>query len=188
MDVARWEQRLRSKRKGKDHFFKTHPQSPLPWPDQKVFKGLSYFPLDPAFRFELDLEEHLNKETIQVGATRGQTRDLVRWGQFRFSVGSRKQILQVYRSDPSEDRLFVPFRDATGKEETCEKGRYLDLEPELHLLENGKWVLDFNEAYNPWCEYSQEYVCPFVPAENQLDVSIKAGEKRFSSGEGGEGT
>ncbi len=179
MDISRWEQRLDNKRKGKDHFFKVHPQSPLSASDQDTFDGLAYFPLDPEFRFELELHEHPEKNTIQVGATHGQTRDLIRWGEFRFQIDSRKLVLQAYKSDPSEDRLFVPFRDTTGGRETYEKGRYLDLEPGLHLLDDGKWVLDFNEAYNPWCEYSQEYVCPFAPAENWLDVPVRAGEKRF---------
>jgi len=179
MDVSRWEQRLISKRKGKDHFFKAHPQSPLSASDMQSFKGLAYFPLDPEFRFELELHEHPEKETVQVGASHGQTRDLIRWGEFRFRVNDREQVLQAYKNKPSEGGLFVPFRDPTGGRETYEKGRYLDLEPELHLLDDGKWVLDFNEAYNPWCEYSQDYVCPFAPAENWLEVPILAGEKRF---------
>jgi len=34
-------------------------------------------------------------------------------------------------------------------------------------------------AYNPYCAYSDEYVCPFPPRENSLPVPIRAGEKNF---------
>ena len=46
--------------------------------------------------------------------------------------------------------------------------------------QEGKWILDFNQAYNPWCAYSEAYTCPFVPVENWLEVPILAGEKNTS--------
>ena len=58
-------------------------------------------------------------------------------------------------------------------------GRYMDLEPGGHLTSNGTWIVDLNQAYNPWCAYSDSYVCPFVPSENRLDVLIRAGKKRY---------
>jgi uncharacterized protein (DUF1684 family) len=179
MDLSGWEQRLLNKRKGKDHFFKTHPQSPLPWPDRKVFEGLAYYPLEPDLRFELELEEYPEKETVRLDASHDETREYLRWGRFNFSIDARDQVLHAYKSEPSDGRLFVPFRDETSREETYPKGRYLDLEPELHLLDDGRWIVDFNEAHNPWCDYSQDYVCPYAPDENRLDVPIRAGEKRF---------
>lgn len=44
---------------------------------------------------------------------------------------------------------------------------------------DGKWILDFNKAYNPWCAYSQDYACPFVPPENWLNVPLYAGERNY---------
>jgi uncharacterized protein (DUF1684 family) len=32
-------------------------------------------------------------------------------------------------------------------------------------------------AYHPFCYYNEEYDCPFPPAENRLQVPIKAGER-----------
>jgi uncharacterized protein (DUF1684 family) len=87
--------------------------------------------------------------------------------------------LQAYKSDPADDRLFVPFRDKTSGDETHGAGRYLDLEPERHLTADGTWILDFNEAYNPWCAYSDAYACPLVPPENWLPVPVWAGEKEY---------
>ena len=42
-----------------------------------------------------------------------------------------------------------------------------------------KILVDFNRAYNPFCEYNEKYICPFAPKENWLDITIQAGEKRF---------
>ena len=40
----------------------------------------------------------------------------------------------------------------------------------------GSDVIDFNEAYNPYCAYNEQYDCPFPPPSNRLDVPIRAGE------------
>ncbi|MBA7567111.1 hypothetical protein ES708_08811 [subsurface metagenome] len=111
--------------------------------------------------------------------TKGNEQDFLRWGEFRFKIGGKEQTLQAYRSNPQEEMLFVPFRDATSGKETYGAGRYLDLEPERDRTADGKWILDFNKAYNPWCVYSEVYTCPFVPIGNWLEVSIQAGEKNY---------
>jgi len=80
-------------------------------------------------------------------------------------------------------RLFIPFRDATSGQETYGAGRYLDLEADQHLTADGKWIVDLNRAYNPWCAYSEDYVCPFVLPENWLEVPIRAGEKSYGAHE-----
>jgi uncharacterized protein (DUF1684 family) len=41
-------------------------------------------------------------------------------------------------------------------------------------------VADFNLAYNPYCAYSEEYSCPIPPAENRIDVPIRAGELNYA--------
>jgi uncharacterized protein (DUF1684 family) len=42
-------------------------------------------------------------------------------------------------------------------------------------------IIDFNNAYNPYCAYNKEFTCPLVPEENHLDIKIYAGEKSFLS-------
>ena len=76
-----------------------------------------------------------------------------------------------------EERLFIPFKDATTGKETYPAGRYLDMESGTGQMPDGKWILDFNNAYNPWCAYSTDYACPLTPQENILEVEILAGEK-----------
>jgi hypothetical protein len=87
--------------------------------------------------------------------------------------------LQVYKTISYEDILFVPFRDLTSGKETYGAGRYLDLKAGKDQTPTGKWLLDFNKAYNPWCAYSEDYACPLTPPENWLNVPIYAGEKDY---------
>lgn len=182
MDTTLWKQGIEEARKQKDWFFGSHPQSPLPAARRSTFKGLAYYPIDPAYRFGLDLHEHEDKEVVEIGDTAGQMRTLWRWGEFRFPIGGHACTLQAYKSDRGEERLFVPLRDKTSDKETYGAGRYLDLEPARHLTSEGKWIVDFNEAYNPWCAYSEDYACPFVPPENWLQVPVRAGERNYEHG------
>jgi uncharacterized protein (DUF1684 family) len=111
--------------------------------------------------------------------TKGNEQDFVRWGVFRFKIAIKEQSLQAYKSSLKEERLFIPFKDATSGKETYGAGRYLDLEPDRDRTPEGRWILDFNQAYNPWCAYSEAYTCPFVPEEDWLEVPIYTGEKEY---------
>ena len=181
-DRTDWRAQLEAQRREKDNFFALHLQSPIPMSQRRQFTGLAYFPVDPAYRFELQLHEHQLKEATEVADTGGNVRRLLRWGEFRFELEGQQCTLQAYKDDPEDERLFVPFRDETSGKETYGAGRYLDLEPRRHLTVGDKWVVDFNDAYNPWCAYSEEYVCPFVPPENWLTVPVRAGEKKYQLG------
>jgi len=177
--IHEWEKLLKMEREQKDTFFSIHPQSPIPLEERGKFKGLDYYPPNPDYRFALKLHEHPKKKRIEMSYTRGDEKEFLRWGEFRFEIGGKEQVLQAYKSNPDEERLFVPFRDATSGKETYGAGRYLDLEPGIHLTVERKWIIDFNRAYNPWCAYSENYTCPFVPPENWLKVLIRAGEKKY---------
>ena len=179
MQISEWNEGIEQEREVKDRFFAEHWQSPIPAKDRTRFGGLAYFPPDPTYRFELELHEHEEKGAVRMAYTKGQERDFLQWGEFRFKVGDREQAIQAYKNDPTEERLFILFRDATSGKETYGAGRYLDLEPDRHQTAEGKWILDFNEAYNPWCVYSEDYTCPLVPSENWLEVPIRAGEKNY---------
>jgi uncharacterized protein (DUF1684 family) len=179
-----WEATIRQNRAEKDEYFGSNPHSPIPPADRDSFEGLSYYPIDERYRFELPLHEHDDPGSVTVGTSTGGERDYLRWGEFRFAVDGEDVTIQAYRSDPDDDRLWVPFRDETSGEETYGAGRYLDLEPPAHRTGSGTWILDFNEAYNPTCAYSENYDCPLPPTENWLEVRIAAGEKAYESGTG----
>lgn len=174
-----WKERIAEEREFKAGFFAAHPQSPIPSEEREEFKGLDYYPPDPDYRFELELHEHPEKKRIKMAYTRGEEQQFLRWGEFRFKITDQEQVLQAYTSTSDDKRLFIPFKDATSGKETYGAGRYLDLEFEKHRTAEGKWILDFNKAYNPWCAYSENFTCPFVPPENWLIVSIRVGEKNY---------
>jgi len=50
---------------------------------------------------------------------------------------------------------------------------------DLRIPEGDTMMLDFNEAYNPYCTYNVKYSCPIVPRENYVDETIEAGVKAF---------
>ncbi len=172
---------LALQRKEKDYYFQTDPDSPIPLEIRGQMKGLSYFEPDLKFRLRVRLTKLLTPEPVTLATSKGVPRPMVRYGHFDFELDGVKQRLYAYKSAPAaghhhEDAsLFVPFRDATSGKESYGAARYLDLE------ENpaGDHALDFNLAYNPYCAYSDDYVCPFPPKENWLTVPIRAGEKSF---------
>ena len=179
MRIYAWKAQIERERREKDGFFGQHWQSPIPPQGRAEFKGLDYYLPDPDLRFELELYEHEDKKTMRMAYTKGEEQDFVRWGEFRFEIGDEECVLQAYKRDVQEEQLFVPFRDATSGQETYGAGRYIDLDAARNRSADGKWVLDFNRAYNPWCVYSEDYTCPFVPQENRLAVPVRAGEKDY---------
>jgi uncharacterized protein (DUF1684 family) len=179
MSLLDWKASVERARETKDAFFAQSWQSPLPPQGRPAFKGLQYYPPDSSYRFELELHEHPEQQVVRMAYTKGNEQDFLRWGEFRFKIDGKEQALQAYKSSSEEEMLFVPFKDATSGKETYGAGRYLNLEPDRDRTPEGKWILDFNQAYNPWCAYGEAYTCPFVPMENWLEVPIYAGEKDY---------
>jgi hypothetical protein len=181
-DISKWTAGMLKMRMEKDAFFGTHPHSPIPYEKRRDFKRLDYYPVDPAYRFELELHEHDKKEELTMQTSTGDKQHYLRWGEFRFKIGDADCVLQAYKADRKEEGLFVPFRDATSDKETYGAGRYLHL-GYYDKLPDGKWVIDFNMAYNPYCAYAQGFSCPFTPPENWLEAAIPVGEKIWAGHE-----
>lgn len=160
-------------REQKDEFFVHHPQSPLTREQKKNFTGLAYFPGSDDFRFELDLEEFEPKNVVLIQTSTGDVQEYERYGKFHFSIQGQPVELTVYRNDGD---YFLPFVDALAGVETYPAGRYLEPEP----LGAGRFLLDFNLAYNPYCAYNERWSCPLTPPENRLKVAIPAGEKIYA--------
>lgn len=176
--IDNWKEIIEQDRAEKNKYLSTDEKSPIPQEKRSNFRGLDYYPPDRAFSFLLSLHEHAEKAVIVVKDSKGNDRRYIRWGEFHFDIGEVKCTLQTYKSDATEERLFVPFKDLTSGSETYGAGRYLDMETE-ECFSEGKWILDFNEAFNPYCAYNHNYACPLVPPENWLRVRIEAGEKVY---------
>jgi hypothetical protein len=165
---------LKTFRAEKDDFYARHPQSPLTAEQKRGFQGLNYFPENPALRLEVDVETSSASENIQIQTTGGQPQTYQRFSRFKFVVDGQPVELTIYKN---ETGYFLPFVDSLAGKETYPAGRYL--EPEK--LHSGKFLVDFNLAYNPYCAYNEQWSCPITPAENRLKVAVRAGEKIFHS-------
>jgi uncharacterized protein (DUF1684 family) len=161
---------LQLRREKDDYFGKAH-DSPLTVEQRRAFAGLKYFDPDPAFRFEVALEDGPGG-VEEVEMSDGTTDHLQRAGIVRFIVDGIDATLLAFHQG---DELFIPFRDATSGKDTYGAGRYVEAE----ALGNGRYLLDFNRAYNPYCAYNDDWRCPLPPTENWLTVAIRAGEKSF---------
>lgn len=161
-------------RKEKDEFFGGHPQSPLTPEQRKDFHGLQYFPENEGLRLDVKVEEFENKERFEMQTSTGDVQEYERFGKFHFAVDGEEVELTIYQS---QHGFFLPFVDSLAGSETYPAGRYLEPEP----LAGGRFLVDFNIAYNPYCAYNEMWSCPITPAENRLKVAIRAGEKLFHS-------
>ncbi len=163
-----------------DAFLAQHPQSPLDHTQQADFTGLNYYDGNEDFIFEVEVEKFGEDEPlIEMDTSTGDLRPYRRYGRFTFQVNGQDAALTIY-SDPHGHDFFLPFRDATSGNETYGAGRYMDNHrPALTQLSDTQFRVDFNYAYNPYCAYSPAYSCPLPPAENWLQVPIRAGEKDF---------
>lgn len=168
-----WQASIEGDRRGKDEAFRDDPHSPLPTQDRIGFKGLQYFAPDPRYALEADLVRE-EQTTLEIQRSGGDVVVYTRLGHFALTLPEGECRLALYESD---GHPFLPFRDATSGKETYGAGRYLD-PPEVAP---GRFALDFNQAYNPYCAYNEAYSCPFPPPENWLQIPIRAGEKTYAS-------
>jgi hypothetical protein len=144
-------------------------------PRYALYKGLKYFPPDLSYRYELPLTRNPKPEIVVILSTRGNQRRAERVGWFEFMVGEtavRLEAVRLLEPGVGEHDLGIFFRDATTGKESYELGRYVDVKP----LPDGRYLLDFNFAYNPACAYSDHYNCPLPPRANTLTVPVRAGE------------
>jgi hypothetical protein len=132
-----------------------------------------WFPYDPAYRFVVPLER--DAAPLSIGSTTDRARAATRAGWLRFEVdGVANRVMALRLDEPgvAADALEVYYTDGTSGRESY-RMRYVGIAP----ASDGRYVLDFNRAYNPACAYSPHYNCPIPPAENRLSVAIRAGER-----------
>ena len=175
MDGDAYAAEVQKYRQKKDEYFREDQESPLS--STQNFDSLSYYAPDLSWRIRTPLI--LTGDTIlyRMAMTDGKEEMFVRYGRADFTVNDLPLSLYLFRHrEATEDeKLFLPFTDATNGEGTYAGGRYLDVEmPEADTI-----TVDFNLAYNPYCAYSTKYSCPVPPRENHLNLPVKAGEKDF---------
>ena len=159
-------------RREKDVFFRESHHSPLLPEQRSTFTRLSYFPENPELRLKVEVDRFPEQELIQIQTNTGEVLTYTRYGIFKFAVDGDQAELTILEN---ENGYFLPFADSLAGTETYGAGRYI----EPSRLADGRFRVDFNEAYNPYCAYNEMWSCPITPPENRLKVPVRAGEKVF---------
>lgn len=156
-------------------------KSPLTQEDLEKFKSLDFFPINTDFIVEAKFVRTKKEKAFEMKTTTDRTPLYVKYGELHFKLNGKDYQLNVYqnmelvRKPGFKDYLFLPFSDLTCGNESYIGGRYIDFK-----IPKGKTaIVDFNQAYNPYCAYNPKYSCPIVPFENDLIVEIRAGVKKF---------
>ncbi len=164
-------------RVAKNALFKDHPQSPIPLAERDIFRGLLYWPFDPAMRVQAHFV------CIEMTEMRGAAGEVAfsRIGHLEFELQGQQLSLAALWIEGYAGGLFVPFTDATTGHQTYGGGRYLlDTIKSADLGSDAATdtvVLDFNYAYHPSCTYDPRWVCPLAPPDSRLALPIYAGER-----------
>jgi uncharacterized protein (DUF1684 family) len=144
------------------------PQSPA----RSSFKGLDFFPVDPAYRVEARLRRYESPSPREIPTVVGTATEMLAPGLLEFELNAIALTLEPYIGKPEDTSLFLIFKDGTSGKETYGAGRFLSA-----TLEDDRALLDFNKAYNPPCAFTPFATCPLPPPQNRLDVAIRAGER-----------
>lgn len=155
--------------------------SPLEKSDRVGFKSLDFFPIHKNFFVIAKFVRTEKEKPFKMKTSTDRMPVYVKYGEVHFAIDGKNLKLNVYRNIELskkvayKDYLFLPFSDLTSGKESYIGGRYID----LSIPKGNTIAVDFNTAYNPYCAYNSNYSCPKVPLENDLNIEIKAGVKKF---------
>ena len=155
--------------------------SPLLKKDLIDFKGLPFYKIDSQYIVTAKIERIDDSKPFKMKTTTDRRPEYVVYAVATFKIKGESHQLNIYKSYGTskpeyEDHLFLPFTDETSGNDTYGGGRFID----LRVTKENKIVIDFNQAYNPYCAYNHGYSCPIPPTDNHLKVRIEAGVKYVS--------
>jgi uncharacterized protein (DUF1684 family) len=143
-------------------------------------KSFEHFPFDPAAVHRVTLRPAAVPRSQRLLAPDGVEVEATDAGTVEIRIGESSRTLQVMRlpgATEDESELEIYFRDGTAGNGSYPAGRFVSLIPG----EDGRHLLDFNRARNPFCAYNTVYPCPAPWRGNILAPAIRAGE-RYSGG------
>ncbi|HLS31523.1 MAG TPA: DUF1684 domain-containing protein, partial [Flavobacteriaceae bacterium] len=153
----------------------TNPEtSVLMEDDFKNFEGLEFYPLSEEFIVEAKFVRTPDEKPFEMPTTTERLPKYVKFGELQFTLKGQALKLDVYQAtdhekhEGYEDYLFLPFTDMTNGDGSYGGGRYMD----FRIPKGNKVILDFNQAYNPYCAYNPKYSCPIPPEGNDLPLRI----------------
>ena len=156
-------------------------KSPLKKKDLAIFQALEFFSINEKYFVKATFKRTKKEKPFEMKTSTDRKPLYVKYGELHFEIDGKVFKLNVYQNvdlkkKPGyDDYLFLPFSDLTCGKESYIGGRYIDMK----IPKSGKVTIDFNQAYNPYCAYNYKYSCPIVPLENDLDIEINAGVKKF---------
>src|SRR6266496_846665 len=139
---------------------------------RREFTGLRCFPARDSYRVPATFMPFDHPKEITIINVLGDVVKMTSPGLLSFRLNGKDFRLQPVLD---EEKLFIIFRDLTAGKTTYPAGRFLY----ANMPEKGKVVLDFNEAINPPCAFTQYATCPLPPKQNYLPIAIAAGELRY---------
>ena len=144
-------------------------------PNRSQFKGLQYFPVRADWHVQARFEPYVPEHHIPIVNILGMTEEMTSPGAIVFEREGRTWRLDAILETPGDQELFVMFSDATSGRQTYGAGRFLYVE----LPKADRIDVDFNEAHNPPCAFTDFATCPLPPPQNQLALEIDAGELKY---------
>ena len=155
--------------------------SPLTAEDLAIFKSLDFYPINEKFFVTAKFIRTEDEKPFEMKTSTDRKPMYVKYGEAHFEIDGKPFQLNIYQNielskkEEYKDYLFLPFSDLTSGKESYIGGKYIDLKtPTTDTI-----GIDFNTSYNPSCAYNHKYSCPKVPLENDLNIEIKAGIKKF---------
>ena len=137
------------------------------------FKGIERFPVDAKWLVKAKVIPQ-NQNPLMIMNVLGQNTAQKHGGQLEFDIEGKTYRLDAI--DEGGKKLLVTFADATSGKTTYGSGRFLYIDkPDS----NGYTFIDFNNAYNPPCAFTEFATCPLPPPQNRLSIAIPAGEKKY---------
>ena len=143
---------------------------------RKHFRGIESYPVQESYRVVARFEPYDPPKEIPILNEVGTTSISTCPGALVFTLNGKECRLDPLADSVEDESWFIIFADHTTGEETYGAGRFLYTGPPV----DGKVVVDFNKAYNPPCAFSPYTTCPLPPAQNHLDVAVRAGERKYA--------
>jgi uncharacterized protein (DUF1684 family) len=144
-------------------------------PNRLQFKGLTYFPVRADWHLQAHFDPYVPEHRVPIVNILGMTEEMISPGAIVFERGGRTWRLDAFLEEPGDRELLVLFSDATSGEQTYGAGRFLY----VGLPNADRIEVDFNEAFNPPCAFTDFATCPLPPQQNRLALAIDAGELKY---------
>jgi len=138
-------------------------------PARANFAGTRWYPVNESYRIDAQFIPYSQPKPIPILNVLGDTEDNPSPGYATFQLQGKQCRLEPLVED---NRLFFIFKDLTSGKQTYPAGRFLY----AAMPKDGRVILDFNKAENPPCAFTAYATCPLPPKQNNLPVSIEAGE------------